>query len=83
MTTCPIVPNLALVQVNGETLKVIRERSGLTGTALAAAAGINRAYLSHIEAGRKQPSPEVARRLADHLKVPLVAILSNPQEAAS
>lgn len=69
--------------INGEALRVIRERSGFTGTALAEEAGINRAYLSHIEAGRKQPSPDVARRLADALKVRLVAILADaPEEAA-
>lgn len=68
--------------VNGEAVRVIRERSGFTGTALAEQVGINRAYLSHIEAGRKQPSPDVAKRLAEALKVRLVAILADPSEAS-
>lgn len=63
-------------RVNGETVRALRERSGLSGTALAAEIRIDRAYLSHIEAGRRQPSPAVAKQIADALKVPLVAILA-------
>lgn len=68
------------MQINGEALRVIRERSGLTGTALAREVSVDRTHLSHIEAGRKQPSNELARRIADALKIPLVAILSGPEE---
>lgn len=63
-------------RVNGETVRALRERSGLSGTALAEVIAIDRAYLSHIEAGRRQPSPAVAKKIADALKVPLVAILA-------
>jgi len=73
---------MAFVRVNPEALRELRLRSGFTGTDLAEAAGINRAYLSHIEAGRKEPSPEVTRRLAAALKVRLVAILADPLEVA-
>lgn len=69
------------MQINGEALRVIRERSGLTGTALAEMVGVDRTHISNIEAGRKQPSPELARRLADALKVPLIAILANFRES--
>lgn len=62
--------------MNGETVRALRERSGLSGTALAEVIAIDRAYLSHIEAGRRQPSPAVAKKIADALKVPLVAILA-------
>jgi transcriptional regulator with XRE-family HTH domain len=71
------------MRINGAALRAIRERSGHTGVQLARAAEINRAYLSHIEAGRKQPSPEVTRRLASALKVPVTAILADPAELAS
>lgn len=68
------------MQINGEALRVIRERSGLTGTALANEVGVDRTHLSHIEAGRKQASNDLARRLAAALKIPLVAILSGPDD---
>jgi transcriptional regulator with XRE-family HTH domain len=71
------------MDLNGEALRVIRERSGLTQQALADLAGLkNASHLSNIEAGRRRPSPEVAKALADALKVPLVAILGMPAGAA-
>lgn len=70
-------------RVNGETIRALRERSGLSGTALAKLIEIDRAYLSHIEAGRRQPSPANAKAIADALKVPITAILSEVTEAAS
>jgi transcriptional regulator with XRE-family HTH domain len=80
LTWCPIVTIIVPVRVNAEALREIRLRSGFTGTELAELAGIDRAYLSHIEAGRKHPSPAVARKLAQALKVRLVAILADPTE---
>ena len=64
------------IKVNGEALKTIRERSGYGQTEFAAMVGIDRAYLSHIEAGRRNPSPAVAKRIAGTLKMPLAAILA-------
>ncbi|MGE3618915.1 MAG: helix-turn-helix domain-containing protein [Acidimicrobiia bacterium] len=69
------------MQVNPSSLRVIRERSGLTVTALARAAGIHQAHLSNIEAGRRNPSPQVGRALAAALKIDLVAILADPDAA--
>lgn len=66
-------------RVNGRAIRAIRERGGQQQTELASAAGIDRAYLAHIEAGRRQPSVVVARRLAEGLKVPLIAILADPE----
>lgn len=68
------------MRVNGEALRVIRERSGLTGTALAKEVGIDRTHLSNIENGRKQPAAATAIRMADALRIPLVAILASPEE---
>lgn len=65
------------VKVNGEALRIIRERTGYNGTELAERVGINRAYLSHIEAGRRDPSPAVAHKLAEALSCPLKAILAS------
>lgn len=71
------------MQINPAALKVIRERSGLTTTALAEAAGIRQAHLSNIEAGRRGASPAVALALADALKVDVLAILNSPAQVAA
>lgn len=68
------------MRVNGEALRAITALSGLSGTALAEAAGIDRTHISHVLAGRKQLSPGAAKRVAEALKVPLVAILADPKE---
>ena len=66
------------MDVNPEALKALRERSGMTGPALAEAAGIGKAHLSNIEHGRRTPSPQITKALADALKVPVSAILAAP-----
>lgn len=63
------------MQINPAALRVIRERSGMSVTSLAASAGIKQAHLSNIEAGRRQASPEVITALATALKIELPAIL--------
>lgn len=59
---------------NGAAIRALREATGWKLTALAAAAGVSQPYLSNIEAGRKQATPHVLRKLADALCVPLAAI---------
>ncbi len=72
------------MRLNSAALRALRERSGLSVTALATAAGIKQAHLSNIESGRRSASPEVAVSLARALKVDLAAILAEPvTEAAS
>jgi transcriptional regulator with XRE-family HTH domain len=71
------------MRVNGAAIRAIRERSGLSGTALAEQAGIRQSHLSNIEAGRRQPSEELAVSIARVLRSPLVAILADPEKAAS
>lgn len=65
------------IKVNGEALKALRERSGYNQTEFAHVLKIDRAYLAHIEAGRRNPSPAVAQRMAQALKLPLAAILAD------
>ncbi len=51
-----------------ETIKAAREAAGLTQTDVAGEAGISQAYLSQLEAGKKDPftkPDELLRRLAD------------------
>ncbi len=71
------------VLINGSALRTIRERSGLSQTALAAAAGTDRSHLSNIESGRRNCSDELCVALAKALKVDLPSILSDPAEAAT
>jgi len=47
----------------GAWLKTQREAAGLTQQELAEAAIMTRSHISHIEAGRRIPSKEDARRL--------------------
>ena len=58
--------------VEGESpLRVWREHRGLTQTALAERAGVDKTYISQIEAGRKSASVRVMSRLGAALGVSL------------
>lgn len=58
--------------VNGESsLRVWREHRGLTQSALSTRAGIDKTYISQIEAGHKTGSVKVLKQLADALGVDL------------
>ena len=50
-----------------ETIKAVREAAGLTQTDVAKSAGISQAYLSQLEAGKKDPftkPDELLKRIA-------------------
>lgn len=61
-------------RTNGATVRVVRELLGISLTDLAARADITKPYMSQIETGVKQPSPTVARAIADGMGVPLESI---------
>ena len=63
------------MRINAETLRTIRQDRGVTVSELAGMAGISQAYLSNIEAGRKNPSAAVIRSLSKALCCRLVALL--------
>jgi transcriptional regulator with XRE-family HTH domain len=68
------------VKINPTALAVIRERSGLTQTALARASGVSQGRISELEMGDRHGRPLDARpstvkALADALDVPLMAII--------
>ena len=69
--------------VNGAALRTIRERSGLTQTALAQLVGTDRSHISNIENGRRNCSDELVIAIARALKIDLPAILADPTEVAS
>ena len=66
------------MHLNRHALRAIRERSGLSITALAVSAGVSQPHLSNLESGRRQASPAVVRRLARALAVPVIALLGDP-----
>lgn len=61
-------------KTNGPAVRALREALGIKHGKFAVDCLISPGYLSNVEAGRKQPSPEVARRLATRLGVELDAI---------
>lgn len=61
---------------NGSAIKALRLAYGWRGTKFAAACGISHPHLFNVEKGTKQASPELLRRIADTLGVPLAAITS-------
>lgn len=58
----------------GATIKALREAYGWRLGKFAIALGISHSYLANIEAGRKPLTPELSRRIADTLGIPLAAI---------
>lgn len=56
-------------KTNGGTVRAIREALGIRQGAFARDVLISAGYLSNIEAGRKQPPPDVVKRIADRLGV--------------
>lgn len=69
------------MKVNGHALRAIRERSGMSVSELARQAGTSQPHLSNIEGGRRSASPALLRQLAKVLKVPLPALLADPDGA--
>lgn len=73
-----------IVKLNHHSLRVIRERSGLTQTQVAADAGIDRPNYAHIEAGRRPGTPAQVVAIAKALKVtPLAIAAINDDEVAA
>jgi transcriptional regulator with XRE-family HTH domain len=67
----------ASIVQNGEAIKALREANGWRLSKFATAVMISHGALSNIEANRRNASPEVLRRIADTLGVPLAAIKNN------
>lgn len=65
---------MSLRRANGSSIRAIREAVGIQHADLARASGISAGYLTNIEAGRRQPRPDVLRAIATRLGVPLDAI---------
>lgn len=62
------------MEVNYSALGALRDKDGMTKKQLAEAAGISLQYLCDIECGRRGAKPDVMKRLASALNVPVSAI---------
>lgn len=58
----------------GATVKALREAYGWKLGKFAVAVGTTHPHMSNIESGRKRLTPEMARKIADTLGIPLAAI---------
>lgn len=63
----------------GPRLKRIRQRKGVTLTALAASTGISKSTLSRLESGQRKPSLELLLPLAEAHQVPLDELVGAPE----
>lgn len=70
------------MRIHGAALRVIRERTGLTESALAKAAGISQSHLANLESGRRNAGPKVITDLAHALRVDVSAIVQDQVGAA-
>lgn len=68
---------------NGAAIRAIRETLGVPQGKLAERVGVSHGFLCNVEAGKKRPSPAIARRIADELGVPLDAITYPVREHAT
>lgn len=71
------------MKLNREALIAIRERSGMNKSQLADAAGVDRTLVHRIENGERNATPDVMRKLAQGLKVPVTAIIGPSEDEAA
>lgn len=57
-------------------IRTMREAAGLSQRELGERLGVDPTYISHLEAGRRDPSLGLLRRLARELSVPLALFLA-------
>jgi transcriptional regulator with XRE-family HTH domain len=63
----------------GNVVRQQRERIGLSQEALADGAGIHRTYVSSIELGKVRVGLDVAKRVANGLKIPLSKLIAEAE----
>lgn len=69
---------LVFVQIHPISLAVMRILAGLSQAALSKKSGVSQGYISGIEAGDKDASPEKIKELADAIGVPIAALITDP-----
>jgi transcriptional regulator with XRE-family HTH domain len=68
--------------VSGRILKRLREAKGWNQTQAARQYGISRPYLARLESGDRQPSPAVAKRIAEVHELHIGDILTTAEAAS-
>lgn len=71
------MPSVLLMRkrlAHGAAIRAIREAVGIPVGEFAVRCLISQGYMSNVELSAKQPSPEVLRKIADELGVPLDAV---------
>jgi transcriptional regulator with XRE-family HTH domain len=63
----------------GKAVRQRRERLGLSQEALANSAGIHRTYVSSIELGKVRVGLEVAKKVANGLRIPLSKLIAQAE----
>jgi len=58
-----------MIKVNTQQLVRLRIKAGLSQRALAKQTGLSSAYLSQLERGKRNPGPDVAKRICSALGV--------------
>jgi transcriptional regulator with XRE-family HTH domain len=71
------------MNLNRETLRVLRERSGMSKAELAGRAGVSPALITRLENGERACTPSVMLKLADALQVSQVALMGPNDGAAA
>jgi transcriptional regulator with XRE-family HTH domain len=66
-----------------DRIRKIREERGLSQSELAEKAGLQTSAISHFETGRRAPSFDNLKRLADALSTPIDALLERKVEATA
>ena len=64
----------------GSALREVRKRRGLSQLDVSTASDLDRAYLSELERGLKNPSLETIFRLADAMGVPATELIKKTAE---
>jgi transcriptional regulator with XRE-family HTH domain len=59
----------------GDVIKAVREQQGVSQEKLAELAEIDRTYVSMIERGKRQPTLEIASRIANALNMRLSEVI--------
>jgi transcriptional regulator with XRE-family HTH domain len=62
------------MRINGEALRAIRERTGLTISDLSRTSEVDRTVITRIETGERKGTPAQHKALAEALQVSMLAI---------
>lgn len=71
------------IPTDGKAIQRARQLAGYSSGPFAKRVGISQPYLASIEAGRRNASPELLRRIADNLDKKIVDFVSPELRAAA